>query len=209
MTSSRSAGGPGFRSALGAFAQNRAALLGGGLLAGLPLAMVAVEQLGREPGNTQVNLAGSGGAVLGGGIGGALGGIAGSRGGRWGALAGTGLGALGGGWAGGELGRGLGTAVRGIAQGDATAQMIRQNERLARSQIAMQNEALLASMPGLEAQMALQQQQEQIAVDRAVRAQRQMLYQQAMLGPSAVTPGAYMDPNFSQSLAALAAGGLA
>jgi hypothetical protein len=207
MTTSRPAGGLGFRSALGAFAQNRAALLGGALLAGVPLAMTAVEQLGREPGNTAVNMSGTGGALAGGGAGAALGGLVGMRGGRWGMLAGAGLGGLAGGWAGGELGRGIGAGVQGITRGDATAQMIRQNERLARSQIGMQNEAALASIPVQEAMMALQQQQEQIATDRAIRAQRQMLYQQTMLGPSGVAPGAYMDPAFTQSLAALAAGG--
>ena len=203
----RPAGGAGFRSALGGLARNPMFKLGGFALAGLPIAFDAVDQLGREPGNTTGNVAGAGGSALG-GLGGGLAGMKiGAAGGPVGAAIGFGLGSMLGSNLGGGLARGTANAVTGLTTDDLQ-RFINQNERLARSQINMQNEATLAQIPAMEALAALQQGQQEAEMRMATDLQRRSLYQQGMLGPSPVAPGAYYDPNFAASLAAIASRGL-
>jgi hypothetical protein len=189
--------------------------VGGYALAGLPIAFDAVGQLGQEPGNTTGNLAGAAGSALGGlggglagmGLGGMAGAKMGAAGGPWGAAIGFGLGSMLGSSAGGGLLRGTANAVKGLTT-DELQKFINQNERLARSQAAMQSEATLAQIPAMQALAALQQGQREAEAQMMTDAQRRMLYQQSMLGPSQVAPGSYYDPNFAASLAAVASGGL-
>jgi hypothetical protein len=181
--------------------------VGGFALAGLPIAFDAVGQLGQEPGNTTGNLAGATGSTLG-GLGGGLAGMkVGSMGGPWGAAIGFGLGSMLGSGVGSGLARGTANAIKGLTTDDLQ-KLINENERLARSQSAMQNEATLAQIPAMQALATLQQGQREAEARLMTDNHRRMLYQQGMLGPSQVAPGAYYDPNFAASLAAIASGGL-
>ncbi len=202
----QTAAGPGFRDRMTAMAGNPGLRALGITLAGLPIAFGAVDQLGREADNGAGNLAGGVGSVVG-GIGGGLGGalIGGKLGGPIGALAGGALGS----WAGGELlggaARGVTNAVTGIMD-DPLAKEIKAAERMARSQIAMQNEAVLSGLPAMRALAAQRAAAETERAQLASRMYGQQLYQEAMLGPSRVPAGAYFDPSQGNALAAIASG---
>lgn len=203
--STSTAGGLGFRSRLAALARSPVFQVGGYALAGLPIALGAADQLNQDPGNTLANVAGAGGYAAGGFGGGALAGaISGARFGPKGALIGFGLGSLAGAPAVSGLARGAVNLVQGSPEDRAFRKEVQRAEQMARSQIAMENERTLAQMPAMQALAAFQQQQQQVEMDRMLRAQGLSLYQQSMLGPSQVQPGAYSDPNFSSALAAIA-----
>jgi hypothetical protein len=202
----RAAASPGFRAGLSGFANNPGLRALGIGLTGLPIALGAVDQLGREPDNPAGNLAGAAGSV-GGGIGGLLGGakIGGLMGGPYGAMIGGALGAFGGGELLGGAARGVTNAVTGLMN-DPLSRQIRDAERLARSQVGMQNEALLASLPAMQALAAQQRQQEAEQADLALRTQLRSLYQQGMLGPSNVPVNGYSTPGYGNALAQVAMG---
>jgi hypothetical protein len=105
----------------------------------------------------------------------------------------------------GGAARGVTNAVTGIMD-DPLAREIKAAERMARSQIAMQNEAVLSGLPAMRALAAEQQRVETERAQLASRMYGQQLYQEAMLGPSRVPAGAYFDPNQGAALAAIASG---
>lgn len=210
----RAAGGPEFRSALGKFFRNPLVRTGSFALAGMPIAFEAVNELNQDPGNTVGNISGAAGELGGGFAGGLVGAkLVGALGAKLGALGGPlapltvplgfAVGSYLGGGAGSTLARGVANAVTGMTN-DELGKTIRDQERMARSAIAMEAERGLAQMPVLELQAALQQQQLNEDMARRLRAQGIGLYQQAMLGPSMVPAGAYMDPNFSNAMASIA-----
>jgi hypothetical protein len=201
------AGGMRFRHALAALARDPMLKAGGLALAGLPIAFSAVDELGKESGNLAGNVAGAGGSMAGGLAGGLAGAKLGGLGGPWGAAIGFGLGSMAGSPLGAGLTRGAANALQGNTN-DELGKQIRESERMARSQIGIQNEAILAGLPAQQAQLALQVKQEQARMEMASRAHRQMLYQEAMLGPSQVPAGAYFDPSFTSALGAIASGAL-
>jgi len=214
--STSTAGGLGFRSRLAALASNPMLRAGGWALAGAPIAFDAIGQLNADPGNTIANVSAAGGNVVG-GLGGGLVGakIGGFLGGPFAPVTaplGFVAGSLLGGNAGAALSRGGADAAQGLIMGSpedrAFRKELRRAEEMARSQIAMENERALRGMPAAQAMAALQQQAEQARMDMATRARGMSLYQDAMLGPSQVPPGAYVDPGFSSALAAIAARGL-
>jgi len=208
-SSTSTAGGLGFRSRLAALARNPVFQAGGYALAGLPIALGAAEQLNQDPGNTLANVAGAGGYAAGGIGGGALAGaISGARFGPKGALIGFGLGSLAGAPVLSGLTRGAASLVQGSPEDRAFRKEVQRAEQMARSQIAIENERILAQMPAMQAVNTLQRQQQQAEMDMLVNAQMRSLYQQGMLGPSQALPGAYSDPNFSGALASIAAAGL-
>jgi len=202
----RTAASPGFRAGLSGLANNPGLRALGIGLTGLPIALGAVDQLGRDPGNSAGNLAGAAGSV-GGGIGGLLGGakVGGMIGGPYGAMIGGALGAFGGGELLGGAARGVTNAVTGLMN-DPLDREIRAAERLARSQVGMQNEALLASLPAMQALAAQQQQQQAEQADLALRTQLRSLYQQGMLGPSNAPVNGYATPGYGNAMAQIAMG---
>jgi len=208
----RPAGGPGFRAGLKGLMSNPAMRAGGWVLAGLPIALGAIDELGAEPDNPIGNLAGAGGSLAGGIGGGIGGGLIGAKIGAMGGLAapvtvplGFAVGSLLGGNLGGGASRGVANAVTGIMN-DPLSRQIRDAERLARSQIGMQNEAILASMPAMQALAAQQQSVEAERADLAARMHARTLYQQSMLGPSGVPVNAYANPSYGNALAQVAMG---
>jgi len=215
-SSVRPAGGSGFLSGLKGLASNPAMRAGGWALAGLPIAFDAVNQLGAEPDNPIGNLAGAGGSVGGGLLGGAAGLGLGAKLATAGAVAGgpfapilAPLGFAVGSALGGGLGSGVArtgaNAIQGIMN-DPLSRQIRDAERMARSQYGMQNEAVLAGIPAMQALAAQQQSVEAERAELASRMYARQLYQQGMLGPSMVPANAYANPSYGNALAQIAMG---
>lgn len=171
-------------------------------LAGLPIALTAVDQVNRDSESGMANLAGGAGSVVG-GIGGLLTGakVGGLIGGPPGALIGGALGSWGGGEILGGAARGVTNAVTGIMDSPLDKQ-IRDAEKMARSQ----NKQLLASLPAMRALAAEHLRAETERAQLASQMYGQQLYQEAMLGPSRVPAGAYLDPNYGNALASIASG---
>lgn len=195
----RAAGGAGFKNALSAIAKGPG-LRTTAVLAGIPIALDAIGQLGQED-SLPANVGGAVGSA-GGGIGGAiLGGALGSPLGPWGIAAGAALG--------GTLGsQGLGAAGRqtagwvydkmqGTPEDRATRQAIKNNEAMFASQLGMATQAL----PVQRAQMQLAADIERQRLNDAAYLMARNAYSQALLGSAAPPVGAYADPQFSAALA--------
>ena len=196
-TLTRTAGGPGFRDTLKGLMPRLPA--GTGMwLAGVPVAMEAVNQLNLDPDNPVGNAAGFAGAT-----GGGLGGMA--LGAKLGFLGGGPIGAGIGGFLGATLGgntlRGGANMVNNFLQGSPQDRAIRDTERMFRSQLGMGFEAL----PLQQAQSELAYSFQERAAREAQRLQAQQLYQQAALGSAMAPVGRYMDPNFMAALGQIGA----
>jgi hypothetical protein len=210
------ASGPDFSASVKGLMGNPAVRAGGWMLAGLPVALAGIQALNEDPDNPIGNLAGAGGSVGGGLLGGAAGMGLGAKLATAGAVAGgpfapilAPLGFAAGSALGGYLGegvtRGTANAVTGLTRNPLRRQ-IENAEELARSQYGMQNEALLASLPAMQALAAQQRQQEAEQADLALRTQLRSLYQQGMLGPSNVPVNGYATPGYGNALAQVAMG---
>lgn len=198
----RAAGGLDFLGALN-FLRGPRGVVGGTLLAGIPIAMSAIDQLNADPTNPMGNLAGATGATAG-GVGGQLGGAALggflTAGNPLGMLAGGAIGSWLGSSAGGSAGRGVADAISGMS-GDPA---LRAEKARAEMLIAMQDKALRQGLPTKlaydRANNASLREQVAIAADADAR----RAYSQALYAAAMGRPGAYSDPSFSAALASVA-----
>lgn len=198
----RAAGGLGFLNALN-FLRGPRGVIGGTLLAGVPIAMSAIDQLNADPTNPTGNLSGAAGATalgVAGQVGGAaLGGVL-TRGHPLGALAGGAIGSWLGSSIGGSAGRGAADALSGMS-GDPA---LRAERARAEMLMEMQEKALREGLPTRLAydranNLSLREQAAIVADADARRAYSQALYAAAM-----GRPGNYADPGFMPSLASVA-----
>lgn len=202
----QTAAGPSFRDRMTAMAGNPGLRALGITLAGLPIALTAVDQVNRDSESGMANLAGGAGSVAG-GIGGMLAGakVGGLIGGPPGALIGGALGSWGGGELLGNAARGVTNAVTGIMDSPLDKR-IREAEKMLRSENAMRTKEVLAGLPAMRALAAEQLRADAERAQLASQMYGQRLYQEAMLGPSSVPAGAYFDPNYGNALASIASG---
>jgi len=184
--------------------------LGGALLAGVPVAIGAMEQLGADPTNPGGNLSGGLGAAGGGALGmmagGAIGqalipipGLGGAIGAGIGGALGTGLG--------GSAGRNAFDAVSGIFN-DPVTKEIDANRRRYESMADAQTQAGWKALPLQQAAMRAQSENNQREAQLAADLQARQLYAQALFQGAQGVPGAYRDPNFTSMLGAIAGRGL-
>lgn len=181
----------------------------------LSTAVPAVMALNDSQGSPGSNLGGAAGAALG-GLGG---GIAGALAGRsfrgrsvpqavidWAPAAGTIGGALGGGLLGGSLGR-TGVELLGGSWNDPPGKAIRDAERLARSQMALEAERAQVMLPAARAEMQLAAEAEARRAAQAAQLRTIAGYQDALFG-AARPPAPPGDPSWAGLLATMGAGAL-
>lgn len=195
------AGGAAFLSGLKALASSP------WVTVGLPTAVSGLMALNDSQGEPGENLASAAGATVGGlSLGGA--GLIGGRlmGGRRGAAIGAATGAVLGGMGGGGIGR-AGAEILNGNWNDPSRKAIRDAERMARSQMALEAERAQVLLPAQRAQMQLAAEEE--ARRAALMAQMSGIanYQNALFGAARNTavPG---DPTWGAVLSNIAAGGL-
>lgn len=199
----RLAGGGGFLRAAGSFLRGP----GGYALAGVPIAVDALGQLGQNPVDPAGNVAASAGSIGGGLGGGALGAILGAPLGPAGKLIGFGVGSMLGSQGGGELARNASTAVQGYFN-DPIAKGIRDTERMYESQTGMMADRARQMMPVEEAMMRLNYEDQARRAALASRLQGQAAYQQSLLQGAMAPVGAYQDPNYMAMLGNISMQGL-
>lgn len=177
---------------------------------GLPTAISAVSALNDSQGGPGENLASAGGAALGGGGLGAAGAITGALMNRGRPRVGAAIGGLGGavlgGWAGGSLGR-TGAELLGGSWNDPSSKAIRDAERMARSQMALEAERAQVMLPAARAEMQLAAEVEARRAAQAAQLRTIAGYQDALFG-AARSPAPPGDPNWAGLLATMGAGAL-